>query len=390
MKHEIDTDLLDTASRLGPLIAEHGPIGERERRVPQEVIQALHEAGLLRMLVPRSLGGLEVDPVTCARIIEEVSRFDSATGWTLQAANSGDWYCARLSDEGAKEIYAHGADTVIALAVNPPMHATPVEGGYRVSGQNPLASNIHDADWLMTFIALPDKTVRGVFIPTSEVTILDTWDSLGMRATDSNDVRVENVFVPVARSWLLQPVFEPGPHFQGALYRYPGIGEGAFILPPVPLGLAMVALAEFQRLAQGKTPFMSATSLRERPVAQATLGRAEGLLRSARAFYYETLTQTWERTSAEQASTREEKGHLLLAAVQVVRSAVEAVDLVYGLAGTTGIYKRSPLERYFRDVHTLRHHGFVSESRYQTYGQVILGLNPDFPLATFGPVANGE
>lgn len=222
------------------------------------------------------------------------------------------------------------------------------------------------------------------------MTIIDTWDSLGLRATDSNDVAVDDVFVPVARTWPLQPVFEPGRHFQGPLYRYPGIGEGAFILPPVPLGVAAAAVAEFRRLTQQKTPFMSKTSLRDRPVAQATLGRAEGILRSARAFFYQTLTQVWERMVAGYASTQEQKGNLLLAAVHAVRSSVEAVDLVYGLAGTSGIYKRSPLERYFRDVHTLRHHGFVSESRYQTYGQVTLGLEPDFPLATFGPTADGE
>jgi alkylation response protein AidB-like acyl-CoA dehydrogenase len=354
------------------------------------VLDALRDAGLFRLLVPRSLGGVETDPVTCARIIEEVSRFDSATGWTLQAANSGDWYCARLPDEGAEEIYADKPDTVISLSVHPPMSGAPIDGGYRVSGQNELASNIHDADWLMTLIGLPDGTVRGVFIPTREVSIVDTWDSLGMRGTDSNDVAVADVFVPASRTWLLQPVFETGRHFQGPLYQYPSIGEGAFILPPVSLGVATAALAEFKRFAQQKTPFMSATPVRDRPVAQATLGRAEGLFRSARAYFYDTLTQAWERTQAGHASTREEKGHLLLAAVQAVRSAVEAVDLIFGLAGKTGIYRRSPLERCFRDVQTLRQHGWVSESRYQTVGQVLLGLAPDFPLAIFGPVADGE
>jgi alkylation response protein AidB-like acyl-CoA dehydrogenase len=232
--------------------------------------------------------------------------------------------------------------------------------------------------------------VRGAFIPTSKVTIVDTWDSLGMRGTDSNDVAVDDVFVPASRTWLLQPVFEPGDHFQGPLYRYPSIGEGAFILAPVPLGIAMAAVTEFRRLALEKTPFMSATSLQRRPMVQATLGRAEAILRSAKSFFYQTLGQAWQRTAAGQASTREEKGQLLLAAVHAVRSSVEAVDLVYGLSGSTGIYTRSPLERHFRDVHTLRHHGFVSESRYQTYGQVSLGLEPDFPLATFGPVAEAK
>ena len=122
-------------------------------------------------------------------------------------------------------------------------------------------------------------------------------------------------------------------------------------------------------------------------MAQMALGKAEGVLRSARSFFYETVTEAWERTVAEQASTKEEKGELFLAAVHLMQSSVEAVDHVCGVAGTSGIYTRSPMEQAFRDIHTLRHHGFVSESRYGTYSQVALGLEPDFPLATFGPSA---
>ena len=91
-----------------------------------------------------------------------------------------------------------------------------------------------------------------------------------------------------------------------------------------------------------------------------------------------------------QASTRMEKAALMLAAVHLMQSCVEAVDLVCGVAGTSGVYARSPLERAFRDVHTARHHGWVSESRYGTYGQIALGLEPDFPVALFGPRAAGE
>jgi alkylation response protein AidB-like acyl-CoA dehydrogenase len=99
---------------------------------------------------------------------------------------------------------------------------------------------------------------------------------MGMRGTDSNDVAVKDAFVPTARTWPLQPVFEPGRHFTGPLYAYPSLGEGIFILAPVALGIATQAVNEFKWLAQAKTPFMSATALRERPVAQMALGKADG------------------------------------------------------------------------------------------------------------------
>jgi alkylation response protein AidB-like acyl-CoA dehydrogenase len=349
-------------------------------------MQAMKDAGLVRMMTPKSLGGLELDPVTSARVFEEISRFDSAAGWILQAANSGDFYCARLPDEGVEEIYANGPDTMIALSVHPPMMATPSAGGFRVSGQSHFASGINDADWVMVLVQSDgSEGLRGAFVPKSEVTVVATWDSLGMRGTDSNTVAIADAFVPAARTWRLQPTFEPGTYFTGPLYRYPSLGEGIVVLAPVALGAARLAIEEFKRLALGKTPFMSATSLRERPVAQVALGKAEAVLLAARSLFYATATEAWERTLAGRASTREEKGKLMLAAVHLMQSCVAAVDHVCEAAGTSGIYTRNPLERAFRDVHTARHHGWVSESRYGTYGQIALGLEPDFPVALFGP-----
>jgi alkylation response protein AidB-like acyl-CoA dehydrogenase len=391
MSLKIDCSLLDAALALGPLIAQHNSAGERNRRVPAPVIQAMKDAGLFRMMTPRSLGGLEADPVTSARVFEEVARFDSAASWILQAANSGDFYCARLPDEGTEEIYADGPDNMIALSVHPPMRATPVDGGYRISGQSHLGSGISDADWLMVLVQpAGDGGLRGAYLPKQDVAVVDTWDSMGMRGTDSNTAAIEDAFAPAARTWPLQPTFEPGSHFAGPLYSYPSLGEGIVVLAPVALGVARLAIDAFKELALGKTPFMSATSLSERPVAQMALGKAEGVLSAARSFFYTTATEAWERTVAGRASTREEKGRLMLAAVHLMQSCVEAVDHVCSVAGTSGVYTRSPLERAFRDVHTVRHHGWVSESRYGTYGQIALGLEPDFPVALFGPVAECE
>jgi indole-3-acetate monooxygenase len=390
MTFEIDRKVLDAALKLGPLLREHSAEGERNRRVSPVVLKAMKDAGLVRMMTPKSLGGLETDPITCARVFEELARFDSSASWLLQACNSGDFYCARISDEGAKEIYADGPDAMIALCVHPPMQATPVDGGFRISGQSNLGSGINDANWVMVLMALPDGGVRGGFLSKRDITVLDTWDSMGMRGTDSNSVVTKDLFVPATRTWVLQPSFEPGTYFKGPLYRYPSLGEGLIVLAPVALGVARVAVEEFKKLATGKTPFMSATTLSQRPVVQLALGKAEAILGAARTFFYATATEAWERTVAGKASTKEEKGRLMLSAVHLMQSCVEVVDLVHDVAGTTGVLTRSPLERAFRDVHTTRHHGWVSETRYGTYGMIALGLEPDFPVALWGPAADGE
>jgi alkylation response protein AidB-like acyl-CoA dehydrogenase len=106
-------------------------------------------------------------------------------------------------------------------------------------------------------------------------------------------------------------------------------------------------------------------------------------VRTARAGLYATLDEEWRRVSAGRTPTLEDRAGDLLAGAHAVQAAVEAVDLVYGLAGSSAVYERSPIERHFRDVNTVRHHGFVCESRLEAVGQVLLGVDPEFMLVAF-------
>src|SRR4029450_9237209 len=148
MHWEADTSLIDTAREIAPIVQKHNQEAERERRLSRPVLNALRETGLLRMSTPRSLGGLETDPITRALVVEEISRHDSAAGWTLE--NPLDWafFCARLPEGGAEEIYSEGADILIAAQFGRPLHATSTDGGYRIDGRAPFVSNCYDADWI--------------------------------------------------------------------------------------------------------------------------------------------------------------------------------------------------------------------------------------------------
>jgi alkylation response protein AidB-like acyl-CoA dehydrogenase len=154
-------------------------------------------------------------------------------------------------------------------------------------------------------------------------------------------------------------------------------------LPPLLLAVARRAIAEVAALAQSKVPVAASTVLRERASAQAKLAQAEALVRAGRVFLYDTLRETWEATVAGEPLSLRHKADVLLAVTHAVQSAVQAVELMYRMAGTSGVYTRSPLARYFRDVEVLRHHAFGAETRYETVGQVYLGLPPDFPVLAF-------
>ena len=386
----VDESLIAAARDIAPIIREHSDEAERERRLPRPVLDALREAGLLRMTTPRSLGGSETDPVTRALVGEEIGRHDSAAAWTLE--NPLDWafFCARLPDEGAEEIYSHGPDVLIAAQFGRPLDATTTDGGYRVSGRAPFVSNCYDADWISSTVVVdaadhPDgePEMRMVYLPRERCEIIDTWDVMGMRGTGSNDISVTDVFVPAARTFPMEPEFEPGSHYRGPLYRLPVVGAAGAGIPTPMLGVARRALDEVTELATTKTPVTSGGLLRERTTAQVKLGRAEAILRSGRLLLIETLGETYRRCVDGESHSLQQRADILLAMAHAMSSAVEAVDIACEIAGTTAFRATSPLERCFRDVHTMRHHVFASEARYGTFGQVRLDVDVDFPIVAF-------
>ena len=385
--------ILATARSLGSLISEHADEAEHAGRLSREVIGALAQSGLFRLLLPRSLGGMEVDPVTCSLVAEEIAQFDSAAGWALQAGNSGAWWTARLPTEGVEEIYAGNPSALMSAAFHPPQQAVETSGGFRITGRGPLASNIHDSEWVFLTALVMDgdrpqrigdmPRIIGLVLRARDVQIVETWRSLGMRGTDSNDVVMNDVFVPTARTCPFAPEFEPGAHHQAPLYRFPGVGAAAFLIAPVSLAVARGAISEVKELAQRKTSLGFNRPLRDRGVVQVAVARAEAMLRAARLLYYETCGAAWERTAAGERLTLEQKADLLLASAHAGTTAARVADMMHRVAGTSGIYTRSRLERHFRDAQTLRHHGFLTESRYETVGQVYLGVQPEFDFVAF-------
>jgi alkylation response protein AidB-like acyl-CoA dehydrogenase len=298
--------------------------------------------------------------------------------------------CCRLPDEGAEEIYHDGPDVLIAGQFGRPLSARSTDGGYRISGRAPFVSNCHDADWILSTVLVDDDESAGdepemrmVYFPSEQCEIIDTWNVMGMRGTGSHDISVTDVYVPKSRTFPMQPDFEPGSHYRGPLYRLPVIGVAATGIPTPMLGVARRALDEVTELARNKTPVASNGLLKDRALAQVQLGRAEAILRSGRLLLLDTLAEAWQRCLNGKTHSLEQRADLQLAMAHAMSSAVEAVEIACRIAGTTAFRATSPLERCFRDVQTMRHHVFASEARYGTFGQVCLGVPPDFPVVAF-------
>jgi indole-3-acetate monooxygenase len=205
-----------------------------------------------------------------------------------------------------------------------------------------------------------------------------------MKATDSNDIAANNVFVPDHLCFPLIPRREPNKYFDSPLYRFATIGISVTtMIAPIALGLATNAIKELKMLATKKTPMGSMVSMREKGVVQRKLGMAEAAVQSSRAYLYQTLSQAWKKSLPGEALGHDEKAGLLLAGVHTTQSCLQAIDMAYSASGSSAIYLKNKLAHYFIDAQVIRQHGFVNESRYETAAQIYLGLPPDLAIVAF-------
>jgi alkylation response protein AidB-like acyl-CoA dehydrogenase len=383
--------LLEPVARIEPMLREHAAEAESRRRLPDAAAAAMKGAGLYGMWTPRAYGGLEVDPMTALRILEEVARIDSAAAWNLAIHIDTALFTVYLGEKGASEIYG-GGDSVLASPLFPPAEAVPVEGGFRVNGRASFASGCHHCDWiLLTALIVEHGTARAgangqpevwfVALPSSDLEIVEnSWNTVGMRGTGSNDVTAQDAFVPRHRAGPLVPP-ESRPNlpkgFEGPLYRctvWPAVAA----LASIALGVARAAIDELVALVTKKTPAYTASSLSQRPVAQTQAAQAEAKLGAARAYVYEALREVFENAVAGQFVGMQHKLKVELAAIHAAIAAAEAVDLVHAAAGSSGIREERSFERHFRDVHVITQHAYFSASRYESVGKLMFGLESDW------------
>ena len=390
----IGKNALQVATELRPSICQNITEEESQGRISAPVANALKKAGFYKLFLPRSLGGLEADPLTVAKVVEEVAKHNTAAGWSLMVANTTIFMGGHLPEKGIEEIFLDDPESFIAGSVHPPMRATRVKEGYLINGRNPLISNIHEAQWIFVSALVMEgqqpkmnnghPEVIAAIMRTSQCEIINTWNTLGMRATDSNDVEAKDVLVPDHLTFPLVPDYNPNRYYTGHLYRTPAAAANiGCLLAPVTLAVARNAINELKTLAEKKTPLGSMVPLREKGVVQRKLGKAEALVQSSRAYLHDQLAKCWQKISAGESASLEEKADLLLAATHTNQSCVEAVELMYTAAGTSGIYMKNKLAHYLTDAQVLRQHGFMNESRYETAAQMHFGLAPDLPLILF-------
>ena len=374
------------ARALAPAIRELRADIERDRSLPAPLVKRMAETGFFSLWLARALGGPELNTVDYLRVIEELSRADGAVGWCTMVSAGYSRLSGYLDDGVAREIFGDGS-TIVAGTINPTGKAMVVPGGFRVSGRWSYGSFIGHSTWTVGSSVIHDNDgpcrgpdgapdMRLMLFPTSAVEIIDTWRVGGLRGTGSHDFHVTDLFVPDDHAIA---AFTAKPVRPGTLYAAPFITVFAMAIASVPLGIARAAIEAFVALAEAKTPMGGASRLREKASAQADVGKAEALLRSARAFLVESVHDIWNAVAAGDTPSLPQRATARLAAAQAAAASAQAVDLLYNAAGGTALYESNLLERCFRDVHATTQHMGTSSANFELSGRVLLGLDPGTP-----------
>jgi alkylation response protein AidB-like acyl-CoA dehydrogenase len=362
---------------------------EAERKIPANVLAAMHDAGLFHILLPVSLGGAAADLVTFNQVIETIAAADASPAWCLAQAVASSHSAGFLDPKIAREVF--GARYAL-VAWGPPAgiaKAVAVAGGYRVTGKWRFASGSANATWMgghstvFTADGEPRRDAAGnpvnrtMLFRKEQAHIHDTWHVIGLRGTASNDYEVSELFVPEEYTTWRDSAADRREH--GPLYNIPLLTLYGVGFSGVALGIARSCLAAFIALAQTKKSgggVGSTTLLRDNAVIQSQAARATGRLRSARAFLLQMLAEVWAASAASPTLALEQRAQLRIAITGAMEEARKVVDFAYHAAGTNAIFEDGPFERRFRDLHTALAQGQAHLSNFESAGQALFGIEP--------------
>ncbi len=381
-------DPVAAARRLTPRIRDAASAIETERRLPSDLVDALRSAGLFHVGVPRSIGGLECDPMTQSRVVEEVAYADGSTGWCVMLAAQSASFAAFIDQAEARRAWGTGG--IIAGTARPIGRAIATSepsDGFIVSGRWPFASGSTHADWFAAECKVydgdtlrrtesGDEVTRMTLVPASEVSIHDTWHTTGLRGTASNDFSIDGAFVPASRCFqvLVSEPKHPWPVFRAPALTFMNHGAHA-------LGVARAGLEAANEIARTKAGW-GGVPLREFTRVQATVAEATVLVDSARTHLYAVAAELHASVTdgLPESLLAARRSRLRLASAYAATSSVRAVDLLHGLTAASAIFQSSPIERVFRDIHTAAAHVMIGPLVYEAAGRVELGMDASFPF----------
>jgi alkylation response protein AidB-like acyl-CoA dehydrogenase len=349
------------------------------QKIPNDIVDGFKRLGVYRAMVAKRFGGEEWTPAEFCRLIESISEADGSAGW-VASFGSAACYLAALPEATLRKVYANGPDVVFAGALFPLQPARRTAEDFLVNGVWKFGSGSPGAELIGVGIMVEDDSTGGLprmaVMPAEKVTIRQNWDVVGLQGTGSHDLVVKDVVV--SEEWTL---IRGGPATLDApIYRYPSLSFAAQVLAIVGVGVARSALDDVIAMAGGRSSITGAPVMAERGYVQLEVARAEAMLRSARAFFYEATENLWNEV-LDGMPDQKTVALMRLAASNAARAGAEAARIACSLAGTASIYTSHNLARAMCDSLVVAQHAFLSEGTVQSAGRILLGqpAQPGFP-----------
>jgi len=369
---------LDRARALAPRLDSAAAAIEADRELPAEVLSALHEAELFRLMLPRALGGAELPPGRLAEVIETIATADASTAWCLGQAAGCAMSAAFMDPEPAQVVFGP-ADAVLAWGAGAVGRATPVPGGYQVTGRWQFASGGRHATWLGGHCKVTEadgtRRLRTALFPRSAARVDDDWHVMGLRGTRSESYAVEDLFVEDA--YTLDRETPAECRLDAPIYLIPTTSVYAAAFSGVAIGIARAMLDTLRDLARRKTPRGAPSSLRESPVFHTRLAENEAALAAARAYQQQVLDQVWQQVEATRTLSLDQRVSIRLATTHAIQQATAVTESAYRLAGSSAIFDDGPFERRFRDAYAVSQQVQGRTTNYETVGRHLMGLEVD-------------
>jgi indole-3-acetate monooxygenase len=381
-------DMLENARGFSARIKARADEMEAARRMPADLARGMADIGVYRMLRPINIGGLECSPEIFLKTIEVLAGADASAGWCAMIGATSGVYSAYLPPAVARDVYGEGNE-MLTGGVFAPMGQAILEGDhFQVSGHWRWASGSQNCHWLnggctvieggeVRKLANGTPEIRAMIFPASDVELIDTWHTMGLRGSGSGDMKVTGIRVPKERSVSL---LVDKPQSDGALYVFPVFGLLALGIAAVASGNARAALDEFRDFAGGARTAGARKVLAERAPVQQSFAEMDARLRSARAFLFDEVALAWQSAQSERRIALETRGRLRLAATHMTRTAAEVCRQAQDLCGGAAVFTESIMQRKLRDAQTMTAHMMIAPASYELAGRVLLGLPTDDTL----------
>ncbi len=376
------TPVLDDVRAMREKIRSTVPTMDEARRLDDGVVDELRRLGVYEMVLPTSLGGPGCTPIEQFAVLEELTVADASVGWCAMIGADTGYYPGFLDDDAMAALYPRRG-LITAGKAAPNGKAQRCADGWSVSGRWDFCSGSSHADRFVGGVTLLDESgdqlvdevgfpvMRVAYLPTDAVRIKDTWDTIGLRGTASNDYSVKNAVVP--DNWVFD-VTAPMVRTDQAIYRLPWW----FLVKvsAVHTGIARRAIDEAVHAAENKMLFPEFVSLIDRPGTLETIARAEATARSARAFVLDEMARLWQACLDDGDRSKEAAAPLRLAMVNAAEVACDVARSMADLLTTTSIKTGSVHARLAADAAVANTHVSVGHRSWTPLGARLTGRSP--------------